>query len=252
MSHELGLPASLRPDPVVLYFHHVGRPFHHYTSISTAEFSLAVDAVEEVGEVVTPGARSAHDGFVLTFDDGYAETLENALSVLEDRRMVCALFVNTATVGRKIPVPGSSETRPAATWRDLAFAVERGHVIGSHGHRHVDWTTLTAHERQEEVRRSAGDIRDNLGLPPFAFAYPYGRRPLDLPMELETHDFYATVRERAAHHSCRPHAIRRVYLPARAPRSWPRLLRGWAEARGSTGLCCDRDEREVVRAGHDG
>lgn len=230
-------PASLGDDPTVLYFHHVGRPFDHYTSISADEFKAALDAVAEFGAILDPATAAGNPGFVITFDDGYAETMEAALPILEERGHRCILFLNTATIGGSVAASAAPRPMPATTWAEVGAAHTLGHQIGSHGHQHLDWSQLSASTVRDEVHRSIDAVIGAIAQRPFAFAYPYGRRPAELPAILEEYDCYGTTREAAAHHRCRPQAIRRCYLPARDRAEWRRLLAGWQRQRTAR---CDR------------
>jgi peptidoglycan/xylan/chitin deacetylase (PgdA/CDA1 family) len=249
----IAAPASVGYDPIVLYFHHVGRKINHYTSISTDDFVRVLDLIEEAEEVGSVATTTVTEprSFAITFDDGYAETIDTALPLMEARGLRCSLFVNTGTIGRRVQRPSRIPTAPVATWRDLIAASSNGHLIGSHGHHHISWADLTERAVHNEIQQSIDELGEHLGITPFAFAYPYGKCPARIPSEFEDYDYYATTREPAAHRNCRPHAIRRVYLPTDEPDRWQHLLQSWQVLRDAQCVHCYCDTRPLGGAGGD-
>lgn len=246
---QLTRPASLGNDPIVLYFHHVGKPFDSYLSISTEEFTQLVDLVCTVADEYRTMAGSETIDFQFTFDDGYRDTLHHALPVLESRGLRSTLFVNSSTIGRSIEVNGSRRPYATVTWSELVESSRRGHSIGAHGYRHARWDSLNVADVDAEV---AGDLRcfdEHLGLRPSAFAFPYGVLPPRLPTALESYECFATANIPAAHRHCRPGAIRRVYLPARQRSHWEHLVRSWLASRWDSDCQhCHCNTRAVGRA----
>jgi peptidoglycan/xylan/chitin deacetylase (PgdA/CDA1 family) len=230
MINNLLCAASLGPDPIVLYFHHIGRPVDSHISIAPDEFERALDTISEYGRIVSPhtGETTNTPTFSLTLDDGYGDSIQTALPILETRGISCTLFVNTATVGSRIEVSGVQRSLAAATWGDLASAHAAGHAIGSHGHHHIRWDHLDLETTEIEAETSISLIQDRLGVDPLAFAYPFGRIPDRLPEKIKKYACFATVRVAASHWNCRSNAIRRVYLPARRLHEWRSLLEHWS------------------------
>jgi len=59
------------------------------------------------------------------------------------------------------------------TAKHLRMARDRGHEIGSHGHRHYMRVNIDATVFEYELRRSSQRLGDILGEPPAAFSYPF-------------------------------------------------------------------------------
>ncbi len=230
----LSAPAANPPWPLVIYFHHVGPPYGHYTSVSLDEFRLVLDEIDLIGYLADPRSPIALSRcglpVLLTFDDGFRDTVLNVVPLLEDRGASAAFFVNTDHVGRTICEPGRARGNEFATWSDLRSAAAAGMVVGSHGHRHVRWDQLSALEVRAEARLSYDIITRNIGTAPWGLAYPNGQPPLHDDELGEGVLRFATVRAPLTPWGTNRGGIRRVYLPAGASDTWRPLLRGWRDA----------------------
>ena len=118
-------------------------------------------AVRQLPEFATePLTRSV----VLTFDDGLASHYQLALPALLEQGMSATFFVTTALV----------ESTGYLTWSQLREMSEAGMVIGSHGHRHIDYTGLPTSVAQSELLRSRHELEEHLGQQTTTFSAPYG------------------------------------------------------------------------------
>ncbi len=243
-------PAAVWPHPVILYFHHVGRAGTHYTSISLEEFQKALDVCESMGRLATPqcpqsSCKSLRLPILISFDDGYAETFDSVLPILQDRGVRAVFFINTAVIGSASFVPSLGRQMRYVNWDVIKEAKSAGHEIGSHGHYHRNWFDLTPAEVQKEATTSLLSISKNLGAPAWGLAYPYGRPPTKMPHEMKGLNAFGTIRETAAHWCCAKTRIRRVFLPARESDCWFKLIsewhRGWLH--GACAICCDTNDR---------
>lgn len=118
-------------------------------------------AVRQLPEFATePAARSV----VLTFDDGLANHYQLALPALIEQGMCATFFVTTALVG----------AAGYLTWLQLREMSAAGMIIGSHGHRHIDYTGLPIFAAQSELQRSRDELEEHLGKQATTFSAPYG------------------------------------------------------------------------------
>jgi peptidoglycan/xylan/chitin deacetylase (PgdA/CDA1 family)/GT2 family glycosyltransferase len=113
---------------------------------------------------------------LLTFDDGYADLLENALPVLRELGVPAMVFAVSGRLGatnewdRHLAAP-QRRLLDAPGLRELA---RRGIEIGAHSRTHPILTNLPEPELTAEVRGSVEDLeREGLPRPRF-FSYPYG------------------------------------------------------------------------------
>jgi peptidoglycan/xylan/chitin deacetylase (PgdA/CDA1 family) len=137
--------------------------------LGSCERAARLDYVLElVAQPITPASNPV----VVTFDDGTADFVDEALPELLDAQVPALLYLATGFVdgGAELPYGG----RPLS-WAALRDALSTGLVtIGSHTHSHAVLTDLTAAEIDAELRRSCSLIEDNLGVAAEHFAYPKG------------------------------------------------------------------------------
>ncbi len=119
--------------------------------------------------------RDASGRIVLTFDDGTADFLSNAVPVLDEHLAHATVFLvsdettNAWDVGIgdvEVPLLARSEIR------QLGERVE----IGSHTRTHADLSTLPEAYLESEVRQSREEVSQLSGRPCRSFCYPYGRK----------------------------------------------------------------------------
>jgi peptidoglycan/xylan/chitin deacetylase (PgdA/CDA1 family) len=164
---------------VVLLYHRVGRR-------STSRVDLPSGLFEEQmarlaagpGVIDLDGALTALAGpppaepgaVVVTFDDGTADFVEEALPILVRHRVRATLYLATDFVERGRPFPGSGAP---LSWAALAEAVSTGLVtIGSHTDTHALLDRLPAAAVEAELDRSIALIGERLGVEARHFAYP--------------------------------------------------------------------------------
>jgi peptidoglycan/xylan/chitin deacetylase (PgdA/CDA1 family) len=175
-----------RPPPgvVVLIYHRVGGGSGLEFDLPVEVFEAQAEALAASGRVVplgdalarlaVPAAQAdtawAGDPVVVTFDDGTADFVDDALPILERHRLPVTLYAATSFIDEGRPFPGDG--RPVS-WRGLADACASGLVdVGSHTHGHLLLDRLAAADVATELDRSIDLIGEHLGCPPLDFAYP--------------------------------------------------------------------------------
>ncbi|MEA2496016.1 MAG: hypothetical protein QOJ29_3927 [Thermoleophilaceae bacterium] len=118
----------------------------------------------DVVRTIETGRQPQKRAVVITFDDGYKEMLETVAPALLARRMRATFFVITSRLGRR-------EFLSADGVKKLAGY---GFDVGGHTRRHADLAGVSEPDLTEEVAGCRDDLRDILGEPPLAFAYPRG------------------------------------------------------------------------------
>ena len=139
---------------------------HAYTSLSLEQAIADLD-----GDWQAP-QRSV----LLTFDDGYADTVSIALPRLQAYGMRATLFVITGYIGQS----NRWNTRACydaqhMTWDELRLWHENGGDLGGHSHLHHCMTRLSLAELHETVEQNKRLLEEETGIALRAFAYPYGR-----------------------------------------------------------------------------
>ena len=171
---------------VTLCYHIINRAISDSIAIAEEAFERQLAYLHEQGYATLSLAQAIADidgtwraparAVLLTFDDGYADTLHVALPRLQAFAMRATLFVITGYTGQS----NRWNTRACydaqhMTWDELRHWHESGGDLGGHSHLHHCMTRLSFHELQETVEQDKRLLEKETGVTPRAFAYPYGR-----------------------------------------------------------------------------
>ncbi len=127
---------------------------HGYHTVTLADVYLAM-----------AGIRSLPDKPVaLTFDDGGLDNYQVAFPILRERRLTATFFVITKTVG----------AAGQMSWDQLREMADGGMSIQSHTVSHPDLPGASDSRLRSELMGSREAIRQALGRPVYAVAYPAG------------------------------------------------------------------------------
>jgi len=146
------------------------------TFAAEMELLAARFTVLSLGDAVRSLAarRCPPNAVVLTFDDGYADLLEQAVPVLERHRLPFTVFALSGA-GRESHWEPAHLRKRLLDWEELREVVRRGGSIGSHGTTHRNLTELDDAELARELVTSKETLENNVGIAVDAFAYPWGR-----------------------------------------------------------------------------
>ena len=184
-SRRLAMAADrLRPPPVgvtILIYHRVGARTSTSVDLPTAQFEEQVAwlaehsrvvTLDEAADLLTAGAPPDDERpvVVLTFDDGTADFVDEALPVLIRHRVPVTYYLATDFIDRQRPFP--NEGVPM-TWRAAREAVTSGLVtVGSHTHTHALLDRIPPEQAARELDRSIELLEEHVGVSPRHFAYP--------------------------------------------------------------------------------
>lgn len=120
----------------------------------------------------------------VTFDDAFASVRALALPILARLGMPATVFAPSAFMNARQPllwrgIEHWSDTRYAEElagmdWNDLRELADLGWEIGSHSCSHPRLTELAPGMLEKELCSSLREVRENMGRPCQAIAYPYG------------------------------------------------------------------------------
>ena len=113
---------------------------------------------------------------VLTFDDGFANVLQNGLALLERHRFHAIEFLVLSLLGgrNEWDLPKGDTPEPIMDVAQVHDWLDAGHQIGSHSMTHRHLGRLSPAEAREEIAASKKALEDRFGLPIRHFCYPYG------------------------------------------------------------------------------
>jgi peptidoglycan/xylan/chitin deacetylase (PgdA/CDA1 family) len=134
-----------------------------------AEVAARVATLDDALDALRDRQPAARD-VVVTFDDGTADFVDEALPVLVEHNIPAVLYVATEHVDDGRPWPDDGV---AISWAGLREAQSTGLVtIGSHTHSHALLDRCPPDVAEKELDRSIELIAEQLGAPPAHFAYP--------------------------------------------------------------------------------
>ena len=174
----------------LLIYHRVGGGTTNELDVSRDAFRNQVEILTRHDVVSLDAALDRLDsgdqrpGFVLTFDDGFADVYHHAWPLLRERSMPFTVYLATAYMGTTMRWEGSTAKGTAGqgmTWEQLAELVDSGLcTIGNHTHNHVRPQELTVGELDE----CTATVESRLGITPRHFTYPWGIKVPDLEDQL--------------------------------------------------------------------
>lgn len=174
--------------PRVLCFHKLSRGFlWEGTWTTPVRFEAIIDRLTRsgytfVGEaayldaLAHPSPQAAKQVF-LTFDDGYADTIEEAHRILAPRKIPFHVFFVSDYAGRDNTWDlslGRLKHRHL-TWDRVGELALAGVSFGSHTASHADATRLPYVALLEDLERSRRAIEGATGRPVRTLSYPFGR-----------------------------------------------------------------------------
>ena len=229
--------------PVLLYHRMASSPDDHY-AVSPAAFAEHVQAIlasnrtaltiSQLADVLAgPGSRHEEGYVAVTFDDGYAETLD-AVRSLTALGLCATVYVTTGWIG----APGMLTSDQVKVLADMRDVLE----LGAHTVSHPYLDELRRRELEEEIVNSRDTLRA-FGIPVRTFAYPHGAYDSSVRAAVIRAGFSsaAAVKNALSHQHDDPWAVAR-YTVSRATslEQVSRLLEGhgaplaWKEERWRT------------------
>lgn len=133
------------------------------------EIASRVMTLDDGLDALGSGAAGS-GGVVVTFDDGTADFVDEALPVLVELKVPVVLYVATEFVDENRPFPQGGTP---LTWPAIRDAVSTGLVtIGSHTHAHILLDRCPTDVAAHDLDRSIELIGAHTGRAPTHFAYP--------------------------------------------------------------------------------
>ncbi|WP_405644417.1 polysaccharide deacetylase family protein [Streptomyces sp. NBC_00019] len=178
-------PRRPGPPPWVAMYHSVGDCSHDPYRVTVSPHRLDRQlgwlrrrGLRGVGvrELLAARARGAGRDLVgLTFDDGYADFVAQALPLLRRHACSATLFVLPGRLGGDNAWDPLGPRRPLLSAAGIRRAAAEGVEIGSHGLTHVDLTRADDALLHAEVSDSRALLSEVAGTPVHGFCYPYGK-----------------------------------------------------------------------------
>jgi peptidoglycan/xylan/chitin deacetylase (PgdA/CDA1 family) len=111
----------------------------------------------------------------LTFDDGFADLVDGALSVLEQHRFGATVFIATGVTDGRVSFPWYEHQPPVLGWDEVVDLDRRGTLrFEAHTVSHPSLLALDDAAAGAEIGDSRRELEERLGRSVTSFAYPAG------------------------------------------------------------------------------
>lgn len=174
---------------VLMYHRVVEQPLDRDTNwhyVTTAQFEQQMSLINRLGfttitfidyQLYLQGNLSLPaKPILITFDDGYLDTYENAVPILQNLGMRAVVFAmgNRHLQRASWDESGENDVCRLMSDEQLRSLQNIGFEIGAHTLNHSDLVGLTNREIFREVDTSKRELESVLEQPVYTFAYPYG------------------------------------------------------------------------------
>ena len=136
---------------------------------------VLIRPAEEMQEAA--GDESGRPAVALTFDDGFANFISEALPILGEYGLPATVFLVANYVGKTNDWPSQPSGfggRKLLSWSAVEELSRAGVRFGAHTLTHPDLATLSIEAARAEIVESRQRIEDRTGRGVTSFAYPYG------------------------------------------------------------------------------
>ena len=172
MYHKVNdLPDNPTTVPVGIFDDQLGR---------LGELGYNVVDLDAVLDHYTLGKPLPEQAVLITFDDGYRDTLENALPVLQKHGLKAVIFIPVAYMEDEMPLPHETHLvergmrNPTLDWGLMRELDASGVRVESHGIAHRPLAEVMLDEAVREIAVSKLKLEEALDRPVRAYAYVKG------------------------------------------------------------------------------
>lgn len=169
----------------ILMYHNISNDSLDPWAVSLQQFAAQMDWLKRHKYSILSLSQALMDfhsgnvrrkSIVLTFDDGYADFLENAVPILRNHAFPATVFIVAGKVGGVSDWRSPELQKSLLNWKEIREIARMGYEIGSHGLYHRDLTSLCFKDLKMEINISKELIENSIGVPANAFSYPWGKR----------------------------------------------------------------------------
>jgi peptidoglycan/xylan/chitin deacetylase (PgdA/CDA1 family) len=191
---ETSATLRLQPDAQrtlsILMYHKVNDLPDNPATVPVRKFDEQLTRLHELGYNIVGldavldhyslGAALPEKAVLITFDDGYRDTLENALPILQQHGATAVIFIPVAYMEDKTPLPHETillqrgMQNPTLDWGLMRELDASGVRVESHGIAHRPLAEVSLDEAVREIAVSKLKLEEQLGRPVRAYAYVKG------------------------------------------------------------------------------
>lgn len=228
----------IRPGPLVLMYHGIAEvpaaTDPHNLFVPPQAFRAQLVALRNAGfqpldldgylaAQADPSPQAARQ-VLITLDDGYVSTLQEAAPALEEQGFPALCFVSAGLLGHTV----HGQPHPAYDLLDadqVRSLPEHGIEVGVHGWDHLAMTEVPTGQLHKHTDDARAVLTDLVGSRPATFAYPYGDHDERVRDAVQNAGYDIGF---ATHDGAGPMAVTRVDVNSTdTPRSFGLKLRRW-------------------------
>ncbi len=177
--------ARIYPVPILMY-HKIGNEADTPWWVTLEDFEAHLAALRLEGyETILPSDLAAHRTWgkrlppkpvIITFDDGYLNTVERAEPLLRRYGFRGVCYLITGQVSDTPATRRSYEGAPMLSWPEVRAAQQRGTLrFGGHGRSHANLRAADDATAAAELAACFKDLRRHGIFRPEGFCYPFGQ-----------------------------------------------------------------------------
>lgn len=178
------------PTAIILLYHRIAESENDINrlSVSVENFKNHMDYLSKKFKIISLNELTndlkTHNlrrgSLAITFDDGYADNLYNALPTLEKNKIPATIFITTGKIGDISPffweenMPEKDRGRCVNHQEFKQLSSSSFVEIGAHTVNHPKLSKISIDEQLKEIAESKSTLEKLMGLPVLSFAYPFG------------------------------------------------------------------------------
>jgi peptidoglycan/xylan/chitin deacetylase (PgdA/CDA1 family) len=241
------LRSRLMPGALILGYHRVAdlQSDPHGLAVSVHHFAEQVEVLSRLAHPMSLAQLVAHvkagtvppQAVALTFDDGYADVLYQALPLLERYQIPATVFVVSGCLGEPFwwergqsvqpgdPFPPRAMTRAEL----LQLADSRLVDFGAHTVTHPVLAERPLYEQRMEIEQSKAELEAILGRAISAFSYPHGAVSAETRQLVQQagYDYACSSTPDVARSANHPFCLPRFWIGDWDGRRFEQWLRRW-------------------------
>lgn len=182
---------KLMRSSLILLYHRVDNPQNDPFSLSVSpeifrkqlEYLKSKFTIVRLSELIQEIENGVLSNKVcITFDDGYEDNLENALSILQDLNVPATFFITTEYLDKKgyfyweQSSPADDRGRPISKESLVKLASSDLVELGAHTVSHPNLKSLNDSDQRHEILESKIKLEKIIGKKIDIFSYPFGTR----------------------------------------------------------------------------
>jgi len=170
----------------ILYYHRVAENIAPKYGVSPKMFESQMEylrrgkysivSFEDLENHISFGHPLPPRPFIISFDDGYADTFTRAFPILKRFGFTATVFLVSGYIGKNAEWDGckKGELLPLMTRENIHEMLTDGFQFGSHTRTHKKLIDLSEEAAREEIEKSKQDLENLIQRPVRSFSYPYG------------------------------------------------------------------------------